>query len=922
MNPATSPTQLHRLARHRNIAVRRAVAANPNTSRDDLVSLTLVMPDIVGANSVLEWWLLEDANWLTTIDDRARHRLLAAPSLAEGTRWWAARFGTSDDKSALLMSEHTNVDVLDYIGASDGDFAELIRNHVSADAVDNDGARAGIAVAMNELVVDADEARDVLAHGSPAGWVLEVLDLSSTDLRRAVAAHRATTPSLLARLLLDDDERTVHLADRNPHALDLIRDLKLSPRDLAQRIRSNDPNLLIEHLQAVRESPEGLRCLASHPSSTDDMIAELCCDASWVVRQVAARSSRLTLEQLERLAVDDDRDVRAAAAANPALPVAILRAMQRDRDELVRTEADEAALTRIDEAVIPLSADEIDLRMTTGRASVAAVYPDLPIVVQTTLAASPDWRVRHRLASNPSVSARVLDSLADDEDVDVRREVAQNPRTSLKSRRALCVDESPEIRAIAVARIDDSKALRAALNDADADVRRQVAANPAASVAMIRALANDTSVDVRVEIARRAILPVDVEMRLAADAVDDVRGEVVRRPTVAASALEIACTPYVAAPLDDDESPFVPELATSALSPADCRAVFQELGSVSHIKLQEGDHAVRVERLLDSVPWIANAIVDLPSIDAATQSLLAKSNDWRVRERLARRSDADEEVLRILTKDSDYDTRAAVAANPNTPDDCLPVLARDGHRNTRLNVLERPTISEEILDILALDEDEELRELAGQKSHYRPAVVDVLSALTNEDSVDQGVLDSLLDFAFVRKLAASHPHTTPQQLQRLATDQMWEVRELVAANPNTTTDTLEALANDLDRDVRRGVAGNPNTPKGTVAVLQSDGDRSVARAASSNLSQLRSDNVVPRALLDALRSRSVATRILALSCHIVPERELRRRRHYMSIDWRERLAVAKHPNVSPAVRRALASDGLRVVRNAVSGGAE
>ncbi len=88
-NPSTPPNRLAQLARHRSSIVRRSVAGNPNASKEVLMSLALTWPEIVTSNPVLEWWLLEDANWLAEVDERARHRLLGASSIADGTRWWA-----------------------------------------------------------------------------------------------------------------------------------------------------------------------------------------------------------------------------------------------------------------------------------------------------------------------------------------------------------------------------------------------------------------------------------------------------------------------------------------------------------------------------------------------------------------------------------------------------------------------------------------------------------------------------------------------------------------------------------------------------------------------------------------------------------------------------------------------------------------
>ena len=919
-NPLTPPARLHQLARHRNRTIRNAVAANPNASRRDLVSLALVMPETVAANPVLEWWLLEDANWLASIDERARHGLLAASAMAEGTRWWAARFGAPEDKAALILCPHTNIDVLDYLADTDEDYEVLVSNHVSmGQGAGSTSGNVTNDIMIGELIVDSDDARDLLAHGVPSGWALELLDLSSTDLRRAVAAHAAATPPLLARLLLDDDDRTIRYAERNPAANQTIENLSISARELAKRVRNSDPELTVEELRAVRESPMGLQCLASHPNATTDMIAELCVDASWTIRQVAAGSSRLSVSQLERLAIDDDRDVRVAAAQNPALAIAILRSLQHDRDELVRTQAKEAAEARHDEVPVALTSEEIATRMKTGRAGIAAVYPNLSLKVQQALAASEDWRVRHRLATNPTVSQPVLDQLSRDADLDVRKATAQNPNTSLATRLRLCKDDSPEIRAVSIERVDDPNALDAAVNDHDVDVLQKLATNPAAPFSAMRALINDDRSEVRLAIAQRSTLPDDVVLRLAADVNDDVRAAIVGRPDVSIDALELAFSPLEA--VVDESLPAGERSLEPRLSPAHCREVFihvtrsapDDRFSTTSQLTDAGDPRT-IDALVTTVPWVAKLLAELPATNPEIQARLVKSTDWRVREALARRSDAQIEVLRGLINDSDYDTRSAVAANPRTPPDCLPLLARDGHRATRMNVLDRADVSEELLEILALDDEEEIREIAGEKAVRRPVVADVLAALVEEREVDPRSVDPLLDSPFVRKLAAGHPSTTSEQLERLATDQMWEIRELVAAHVNASKETLVQLGVDPDRDVRRGVAENPNTPSDVVASLQDDPDRSVARVASARVARGQTRDFVPRPILQALRSKSVPTRILALSCQDIPERELRRRRHYMSVDWRERFAVAAHPRTPTEILSALGADGLHVVR--------
>jgi Leucine rich repeat variant len=916
-DPTTSPARLLQLARHRRGNVRKAVAGNPNASREILVSLALTWPEIVANNPVLEWWLLEDANWLAEVDERARHRLLGARSMADGTRWWAARFGNHDDYAALLMCAHTTRENLEYIRKEDESLGDFINDHVAVSSkatlvtghpVDD--------VMMEELVVDADDARDLLALARPAGWALELLDLSSTDLRRAVAAHASTTPALLVRLMLDDDERTIRIAEQNPNSELEVPEVGISARDLVHRVRTDDPTLTMEQLNIVRDSPMGLRCLVNHPSTPDDLIGSLVADGSWIVRQTTAGSSRLTFEQLEVLAIDDDRDVRAAAASNPRLGLPIVRALQSDRDELVRIEATEAVERRKGESAALLTNDELRRRLDAGRAITVAAYPDLPLAMQRELAASTDWRVRHCLAANPTCAPSVLDLFTSDEDVDVRRQVARNSRASQKTLEAMAADSSSEIRAVVTNRIVSAAVLKSLSVDDDSDVRRAVANNPASPSSAIRVLAEDQSTDVRAAVARRLKLPAGLLIRLAADLADDVRSEVVRRIDASLVALELAFSPpfppYQPEGGSSAASGVSTEIGSEILSPQVCAALY--------VAIRRGDFVESdlVTNLLASISWVGSLLVTFDQLSPVVQAALADSSEWKVREALAKRGDADPQILRALSNDTDYDTRASVAANQHSPDDCIPTLAHDSHVVVRRNVAVRPSVAPELLTMLSLDDDADVRFAVSQRRDFQPEAGPTIAALADGSPFDPTALDEILTFGFVRKLAAAHQSTSASQLAQLAGDQMWEVRELVAAHMNTPAQVLASLAEDGDRDVRRNVAGNPNTPPEVIDTLASDVDRNVARAANANAA--RSNRTREKhqisAILRALRSKSVPIRILALSCTEVPANELRRRRHFQSVDWRERFAVATHPRTEPWIREVLAADGLHCVRNA------
>ncbi len=79
-------------------------------------------------------------------------------------------------------------------------------------------------------------------------------------------------------------------AELNPNSDLEVPEALLSAKELVRRVHANDPDLTLDQLKIVRDSPIGLQCLVSHPSASDDLIASLAIDGSWTVRQSAAGS--------------------------------------------------------------------------------------------------------------------------------------------------------------------------------------------------------------------------------------------------------------------------------------------------------------------------------------------------------------------------------------------------------------------------------------------------------------------------------------------------------------------------------------------------------------------------------------------------------------------------------------------------------
>ena len=118
-DPSTPSDQLARLQRNRSRRVRRAVAANPNLDVDHFDTAALAFPEAVLANPILDWLMLEDANWLEGLNARARHRLLCSPTTSSTLLWWAARFGTPPDQLSVLANPETPPEIVRWIADHD-----------------------------------------------------------------------------------------------------------------------------------------------------------------------------------------------------------------------------------------------------------------------------------------------------------------------------------------------------------------------------------------------------------------------------------------------------------------------------------------------------------------------------------------------------------------------------------------------------------------------------------------------------------------------------------------------------------------------------------------------------------------------------------------------------------------------------------
>jgi hypothetical protein len=876
LDPATPPERLDRLARHRDRVVRAAVVANPNTSLTVLSRLAAAFPNELAANPLLGWLHVENADFLATFPALVRHRLLMVAE--PGLLWWAARFGTEDDKRALLANPDVPVELLRWLAQNDTEDIQLLtRDHIGFPAPINAG------IVDRPLPAAAGDFEELVSLGLVPTWMMpSAVHASDVDVRRLVAASAELTESDIETLLFDADERVRAIASQHPAApVDLLAFLAaLDDLSIALPVM---PPLVFDRLVA---NADGLVRLGQRSDLPGDVAESMAASTVWTVRQAIAASPSLPPAVASMLALDLDRDVRAAVAANPHAPDHVVGLLRSDDDGLVREACPPGVLGELSRAEL----ERFEQHGERGRV-LAAAQANAGRSRLSRLAADPNWKVRQACARNPMTPPTVLSRLAGDNDRDVRAAVAGNPATAVAVCRRLATDGDDLVRAAVAAKTHDAATLRLFAHEADSSVRAALLGNDHADDDLVLSFVASGELMVLRAAAKRAHLSIDALAELADTDDDDVRLALLRRPDL-------------------------PEWVMARLL-----ATNPELAADAHLLTLHPEQlaAERVVAIASAAPWAIAAIVDRADLPGVVQALGA-STEWRLRQRAAEVAAADNvELLRRLSVDPDHDVRQAVARNPQTEADIVERLTTDDSVPVRRAVLERPNLPSVSVVRLTEDEDIDVRVLALGHPSCPAAVSSEQQALDGGRAVPRAVLRSAAAGALPRRMAvARHPSTTARILAGLARDDYWQVREVVAGNAKTSVVVLTRLAVDSDRDVRRAVAAHPNSPASVLDDLVNDGSDIVRRQALVHPNLAGEGRHVPLSALvrRSLRSTSVATRTAAAASPLLPTRDLCQRRQWQSLDWWVRYGVAVNEQAPHDVLEHLADDGHVAVRAA------
>ncbi len=876
-DPATLPERLDRLARHRERAVRAAVVANPNTSVTVLSRLGAAFPNELAANPLLGWLHVENADFLAGLPVLVRHRLLMVAE--PGLLWWAARFGTEDDKRALLMNSDVPVELLQWLDQNDTEVIQLLaREHIGFP-----GPIDASIVGRLLPSAGAGDFEELVFMGLVPTWMLpSAVHASDVDVRRLVAARPELTTSDIEVLLFDADDRVRTIAAQHPAAPVDVLAFLAALDDLTVPLPTVPP-LVFDRLIVTADGLARLGQRSDLPRENAEMMAT---SAAWTVRRAIAASPSLPASVANTLALDLDRDVRAAVAANPRAPAFVIALLRSDDDGLVRDACPAGARAEVSRAEL----ERLEQHGERGRVLVAT-QANAGRSRLSRLAVDPNWKVRQACARNPMTPPAVLSRLAGDNDRDVRAAVASNPSVAMAVCKRLAADGDDLVRAAVAATTRDMAILRLFATESDSAVRTALLGNDQLGDDLVLTFIRSGETIVRRAAAKRASLSIDALAELVETDDDEVRLALLRRADLSdgAAARLLATNP---------------ELAGDA-------------GLL--VRHPEQLAPERIVAIAAAAPWVIPAIVDRPDLPGVVLALGA-SPEWRLRQQAAEAASAHHvELLRRLSADLDHDVRQAVARNPNTAADIVERLTADDSAPVRRAALERPDLPSESVTRLIEDEDAEVRALALGHPSCPAAVSNQQQAFEQGRPVPLAVLRTAASGSMPRRMAvALHPSATPRLLAGLANDGYWQVREAVAGNANTSAIVLTRLAGDSDRDVRRAVAAHANTPQSVLDSLVSDGSDIVRRQALIHPNLAGEGRRVTLAALvrRSTRSSSVATRTAAASSTYLPTSDLRHRRQWQCLDWWVRYAVAVNERTPHDVLERLADDGHVAVRAA------
>ena len=686
---STTAEQLQTLADSSDAATREAVAINPNTPFEVLLSLGAEFPTQLLDNPVFPLLLLEHPNWLEEVSPTTLRSLLKqknAPSylleqaadkadLELQLKW--VRHGQTSAKilSCLTRSRHQQVVEeaqlhVNLVGEVIEDYEKQVKvsisnflgqSSLSSQYTNQLGALVQICAIPNQI---------------SEFWIEEPF---YRNFCREIAAYPSADPILLTQLARHSDERVRQIVLRNP---------SLPTTTLQQSAQQGS-----------------VRCYAAaNPSIPADLVEKLAQDSSEDVRFALASNPQISVSTLMMLASDSDGSV--AHAAGQALSSKRLTEIQQSDPQMIAQIMKAHTSPSEDDRTVP--AQQLTIQELQALASNPETTADtLKILSQGPL------KLREKVAANPNTPASLLAEMAYDDQERIRWEVARNPNTPLKVLfKELARD--PKIHAVIGLQMSSQwydnpekehvldiiaaestspllKLLQQLIREGGKAARLFLALRSDLPVELLAHWPGQAEVEVRVAIAQNNNTPGSVLTQLAQDTNPDIRHAVAQNISTEATTLELM--------LQHDQDSYLRSLI--AAHPALPSSVLEELA-------KDNDRAIRGSAMNNPnlSPEVAKQIVcgDYANEylllhpdyftkhpEHRTEILNTYVDTWPLNARfwVLRQPEMSITVLQDKSQSEDWLDRFAIAENLSTPLEILRTLAADVNRLVRAAAKQR-----------------------------------------------------------------------------------------------------------------------------------------------------------------------------------------------------------------------------------------
>ncbi len=593
--------------------------------------------------------------------------------------------------------------------------------------------------------------------------------------------------------------------------------------------------------------------LMARRTNSSYALAQLVQKGDQKAKLTAARSNQTPIQILEQLAKDPDESVRQYVMGNSNLPLSILIELTQDASDKIRLSLAymlrNRSTNRYYKEEVPVVLLERLARDENKDVKVAVaenLQSSQTLLEQ--LAQDASAEVRIKVAKNPNTPASVLEQLAQDANVDVTFAVArnlydafaENPHTPAsllaKIARKRPRERDNYVSKVAKHRNTPASVLEQLAKADDANTRCNVAENPNTPISVLEELITDEYSRVLWAIAQRADTPTELLERLLLRFTDpnnqdyqQISYAISYRRELPPNLLELL--------MQSNLQEVYQGIATQANLP---QAIVERLMAMSNesvlINLAR-NQSLAAEFLTQLAqnpnPNVCSAIVNHPNITPEIWLQLANHTDVSVRQVIAAYSNTPVNILEILARDLDNDVRAKVAKNPNLPVNILEQLARDEDAFVRTATASNSHLPATVLTQLANDQKVEVRRAVAQNPNTPAPIRETLRDLVVQPTTRQtsptlrglnrlynpstdDLVSILAEYAssenaFVRFVTLLHPLTPHEVLTQAAQSASWLERYAVADNSGTPSVLRQQLAQDSNRIVRAAARVNTNS---------------------------------------------------------------------------------------------------------------